>query len=338
MSHLADFNIVEMLVPVNKWTRPGSVFTKRGIVVHWTGNINRGANARANRNFIHTLSVNNPGKNTPSEADDVYASANYFLDEEEVVVVVPPHEKSHSAGAKSGYTGRFAPNTNNVLIAVEICVNMDSDWVNTYDHAVRFVAALCLEEGFLDPWAALIRHHDISGKDCPLMMTDLVWNESHVRGSVRDQLKYKYKNNVPEEALEEGYQWIMNMAIDGCLGTDLWNRFISDVAAAMNGVYVSPLEPAPQPIPEPEVIPETVENKVVKLMSRYFKDLAKDHWAANTLDAAHELKTPDGEALFGGRKDENGNLLAAADSPITRAEATVLMLRAIKIAVAEAKK
>lgn len=323
------FNVKEWIIPANdttkEWTRPRTANSQKGIAIHWTGNINVGAKAYNNANFFH-------------QRVGTYGSAHYVLDEDTIYHVIPDNEMAYHVGATTYKTKRFGTYPNNQLIGLEICFYLDGDWEKTYDHAVRFVAAICLKKGWNDPWKALIRHFDVTGKDCPLMMTDLVNDYYHVYASVKSMLK---QGKVESDAayarrVEEGVKFVQGAGIDGKIGDDLWNKFIQDVCDAMNGVYKK--TPVVVVTPKPDPIPETIEEKVVYFMGKYFADVDDKSWQGKEVNALHEKKTADGNALLGGSTDGNGKLVARPDEPITRGETAALINRAIQYAIEQAKK
>lgn len=321
-----EFNIVEWLIPKNEWTRPGTKISPKGLAIHWTGNIRRGAAAKGNATFFHNRSGS-------------YGSAHYVLDDEVIYRVIPENEMGYHVGATTYKTTRFGSYPNNQLIGLEICVNMDADWEKTYDNAVRFAAAICLRNKWLDPWKALIRHYDVTGKDCPLMWTPLVSNASHVRSSVISMLfpkqsgestaEYNARLAKNESSIQEGIKWVKSMDASGKIGDDGWNQFIKDVASAMNGTYKTPAKP---------VVPEKIEDKVVYYMGKYFADVDDNSWKATGINDLASKKTSNGEPLMGGSVDKNGKKVANPDDPITRAEAAILVSRAIQYAIEQAKK
>lgn len=318
----AGFNIIEWLIPVNEWTRPGTKITPRGLTIHWTGNINAGANAKGNSNFFH----NRTG---------TYGSAHYCLDDEVIYRNIPENEMAYHVGANKYYTTKFGSYPNNQLIGLEICVNSDTDWQKTYDHAVRFTAAICLKYGWLDPWKYLVRHYDVTHKDCPLMWTDFVNDASHVRASVISMLPKQKPTETAaqyEARIQAGIKWVYSMKASGKLGDEGWNQYITDVASAMNGTYKKPAPPV-QPKP-----PEKIEDKVVYYMGKYFADVDDSSWKAVGINQLAEWKTADGNPIMGGSVDGNGKKVANPDAPITRAEAAALISRGIKYAIEQAKK
>lgn len=137
----------------------------RGIIMHWTANTGRGANAMANRNYFNLGSR--------------HASAHYCVDDRTIVQCLPHHEVAYHVGARrylpQGHIimdgARLGPN--HYTIGIEMCVNSDGDWNKTYQHSAELAAWLLAKW----PGARLLRHFDITGKDCPKMMLEPApWN------------------------------------------------------------------------------------------------------------------------------------------------------------------
>ena len=132
----------------------------RAIIMHWTANTGRGANAMANRNYF----------NLGSRA----ASAHYCVDDRTVVQCLPHHEVGYHVGARRylpqgiAIMGGTRLGPNHWTIGIEMCVNSDGDWERTYQHSAELAAWLLAKW----PGARLLRHFDITGKDCPRMMID----------------------------------------------------------------------------------------------------------------------------------------------------------------------
>lgn len=317
----AGFNIIQNFIPKNEFTRPGDIITPDGMVIHWTGNINIGADADATSRFFH----NRKGS---------YGSAHYSLDATKIHYDIPENEMAYHVGARKYYSPDWAgtyPNKN--LIGLEICVNMDSDFKKTYQHAVRFVAAVCKKYGW-NPHERLLRHWDVTRKDCPLNMINLVNDLKHVRWSVTEQFKHKRDNMSPEEfetLVLKGIDWVRNgLAINGVRGDALWEKFKNDVKSEMVGKKpaIGSTKPVQKPQPQKKPQPSKVD-MAVKIMSKYFADVEKDRWSRDELDAMHEMRLKDGTPLFAG-VIENGKLLAKPGEPLTREQAAVMMYRLVK--------
>ncbi|MBQ4612498.1 MAG: N-acetylmuramoyl-L-alanine amidase [Clostridia bacterium] len=113
-----------------------------GVVVHYVGN--PGTTAMGNRNYF----------NQPTT--EVVSHFVIGLDGE-VVQCLPLHERSVASNSRNRDT-----------VSIEVCHPDESGVFNdaTYASLVRLTAWLC-ELGELDT-AAVIRHYDVTGKECPL--------------------------------------------------------------------------------------------------------------------------------------------------------------------------
>lgn len=182
----------------------------KGIVVHYTGNYNKGADAVANRNYF----------NTTNES----VSAHYIVDDKSIIRCIPDNEIAYHVGAKS-YTEigkkimENGYNPNYFLIGVEMCVNSDGDWNKTYQNTVELVAYLFQKHNLtvLD----LYRHYDITGKLCPAMMIDEAdWNV--FREAVKNKMdKPVLKKGSKGDAVKELQQNLLKLGYDlGKWGAD----------------------------------------------------------------------------------------------------------------------
>lgn len=140
-----NINFTFKPVKNNTYSRNGEVI--KYIVVHDTGNSNKGAGAMAHFNYVNT---NSRG-----------ASAHYFVDDKSIVQFVGD---SRSAGAVGDGKGRFGI-TNRNSISVEMCINSDGDYNKTYFNTVELVKNLMLK--FNVPIDRVVRHYDASRKSCP---------------------------------------------------------------------------------------------------------------------------------------------------------------------------
>ena len=144
----------------------------KAIVVHWTANTRRGANAMANRNYF----------NLGSRA----ASAHFIVDDRTIVQCLPEYEVGYHCGDKplgkykaaglatmQGTTG-LTPNF--FTIGVEMCVNEDADWSKTRKNTIELVAWLMAKHNRRTE--NLLRHWDVTGKLCPQMLLDaMAWQQ-----------------------------------------------------------------------------------------------------------------------------------------------------------------
>lgn len=175
-------NITEMLLTNSNRPKKKLVQLK-GIVVHWTANTNKGANAAANRNYFNSTTT--------------AASAHYIVDDKQIIRCVPDDEVAYHVGAKR-YTnlgnkirsGNYTPNY--YLVGIEMCVNSDGNWDQTYKNTVELVKYL------MDKYDLGIdkvyRHYDITGKECPKMMIEeKAWND------FKNEVLKDSQNNAPKD-------------------------------------------------------------------------------------------------------------------------------------------
>ena len=132
----------------------------RGVVIHYVGN--PGTTAMANRNYF----------NQPTT--DVVSHFVVGLDGE-VVQCLPLHERSVASNARNRDT-----------ISIEVCHPDDSGKFldKTYASLVRLTAWLC-DLGELDA-DNVIRHYDVTGKECPryYVRHPDAWND--LRNAIRN--------------------------------------------------------------------------------------------------------------------------------------------------------
>lgn len=145
----------------------------RAVIVHWTANTARGADAAAHRRYFNAGSPDVKGRPRA-------ASAHYLVDDRAIVQCLPESEVGFHVGDRP--EGRYRPAGRDLMkgytsltpnffcIGVELCVNQDGDWSHTYRHGIDLCALLLLKHDL--PIAALLRHHDVTGKDCPRMLLD----------------------------------------------------------------------------------------------------------------------------------------------------------------------
>jgi N-acetylmuramoyl-L-alanine amidase len=133
---------------VNEWSRPGDPMeTVNGVVIHYVGNPD--TTAQANRNYFESLS---------SGAEGTYASSHFIVGlDGEVIQCIPLTEVSYASNERNSDT-----------ISIEVCHPDETGEFSlvTYERVVELTAWLC-ETFRLDPETDVIRHYDVTGKDCP---------------------------------------------------------------------------------------------------------------------------------------------------------------------------
>lgn len=173
--------VIQKLVPPGQGIRGPkkyAVLTPRGICWHWTANPHKGAGATAHWIYWHRATV----------------GAHYVVSSKGIIHAVPDNEVVWHAGG-GDRTRYIIDRLNNVrpnycLIGVEMCVNSDGNWEETYKRSVYLGAVKCIEYGW-DPHKDFYRHYDCTHKDCPRMWTP------YVPGG--DEVWDRFKNDVAKE-------------------------------------------------------------------------------------------------------------------------------------------
>jgi N-acetylmuramoyl-L-alanine amidase CwlA len=139
------------LLPVNDYSRPGTQLKKiNAIVIHYVGN--PGTTAAQNRSYYGKL----------ADTHETSASSNFLIGMNgEILACVPVNEVAYCSNQRNDDT-----------ISIECCHPDESGKFteDTYDAAVKLTAWLCDTLG-LDS-ADVIRHYDVTGKECPKYFVD----------------------------------------------------------------------------------------------------------------------------------------------------------------------
>lgn len=135
---------------LNQYSRPGiKMEGVKGVVIHYVGN--PGSTAVANRNYFNRLK-------DQQTANPRYASSHYIIGlEGEVIECVPETEIAYHASAR-----------NRDHIGIEVCHPLADGKFNaiTYQSLIELTVDIC-KRYKLDPMKDVIRHYDVTGKDCP---------------------------------------------------------------------------------------------------------------------------------------------------------------------------
>ncbi len=134
------------LLSINSYSRPGTATEKiKGIVIHYTAN--PGSTAIQNRNYFEGLKDSHLTK----------ASSHFIVGiEGEIIQCVPTWEVAYASNDRNSDT-----------ISIETC-HKKEDGVytkETYHSLVQLTAWLC--EKFELTEQDVIRHYDVTGKNCP---------------------------------------------------------------------------------------------------------------------------------------------------------------------------
>ena len=162
-------------IPVNDWSRPGTPLEDiNAVVIHYVGN--PGTTARANRNYFASLSSGKEG---------TYASSHFVVGlEGEVVQCVPLTEVAYASNTRNGDT-----------VSIEVCHPDETGEFSpvTYGRCVELAAWLC-REFKLDPDTDVIRHYDVTGKECPLYYVEHPEAWERLKADVAAELEREEKN------------------------------------------------------------------------------------------------------------------------------------------------
>lgn len=148
---LPKITIDTKLIQKNKYSRPGIELKEvNGVVIHYTANPK--TDAIDNRNYFNNLPKSNKGKVNP-----VYASSHFVIGlEGQIVQCIPLNEMAYASNDRNTDT-----------IAIECCHPDDSGKFNqlTYRALIELTAYLCIRFDLDEN--DVIRHYDVTGKQCP---------------------------------------------------------------------------------------------------------------------------------------------------------------------------
>jgi N-acetylmuramoyl-L-alanine amidase len=151
--------IKENLLTVNPFSRSGrTLFGVRYIVMHWVANPK--TSAQMNRNFFENRKLGKTG----------YGSAHYIIDPTEVIRCIPENEVAYHVGAEHYMPWaiqHISNYPNSWTLGIELC---HEDWEGNFHpdtmiQAIELVGELC--EKYKLTKDNIIRHYDVTGKDCP---------------------------------------------------------------------------------------------------------------------------------------------------------------------------
>lgn len=157
---------VELLTP-NEYSRPQIAMEKvKGIVIHYTAN--PGTTAEQNRSYFESL----------KDTHETKASSHFVIGiDGEIIQCIPSAEISYASNDR-----------NNDTISIECChKEKDGKFTKeTYDSLVQLTAWLCGK--FNVPVENVIRHYDVTGKECPLYFVEHEDEWKQFKEDVQDYL------------------------------------------------------------------------------------------------------------------------------------------------------
>lgn len=142
-----------MHLALNAYSRPGTKMGKvKGIVIHYVGNA--GSSAEANRNYFENLKSGQKISNGQYR----YASSHYIVGlKGEIIECIPETEVAYHASS-----------ANKDHIGIEVCHPATDGKFSevTYKALIELIIHICKSHS-LKPLRDVIRHYDVTGKDCP---------------------------------------------------------------------------------------------------------------------------------------------------------------------------
>lgn len=187
-----EMKINEKLIRKNYSDRKGESI--KYIVIHDTGNPNKGADADAHYKLF--------------DREDRGASAHYFVDDKQILRVVRDVEKSWHCGDGHGKYGI----TNENSIGIEMCINSDGDFTKIYKNTIELVKHLMNKYNIsID---RVVRHYDASRKSCPDTWKQNNWekwnkfkSDLQVKKDYTININLVYKNLFQRDGDSEGINY-----------------------------------------------------------------------------------------------------------------------------------
>ena len=154
------------------------------IVIHYTSN--KGDTAQNNAVYFSRQKLNPP------------ASAHYFVDENEIWQSVLDTDTAWHCGAKT-YRHKYCRNDNS--LGIEICMNDKDGNIRLKSIANAIKLTKMLMQKYNISIDNVIRHYDVTGKDCPRPMVE------------DENLWYSFKQSLLQEENEEMkiYKYVPDM-------------------------------------------------------------------------------------------------------------------------------
>lgn len=236
-----------------------NVYSRKGnsikyLVIHDTGNPNKGAGALNHRNYVEN---NKRG-----------ASAHYFVDDKVIVQYVGD---SLSAGSVGDGKGKYGI-TNANSLSVEMCINSDADYAKTYKNTIELTKNLMRK--FNIPIDRVVRHYDASRKNCPGHMSKNSWNAW-----------WKFKEDI-----KTPIGWQIDLSKDSVFGSD--SKVIEKDYFSTNGLKI--IETTPDKIYIQQLGGKTLRQVGAYGINGTFFDTSKPELAESTWGIAINKSKPIG--------------------------------------------
>lgn len=215
-------NFINDYIHINPHSRSGNTLQKvMKVVLHWTGN--KGATDENHQKYFDNL-------------DDRYASAHIFVDKDSATCIIPLNEVAFHCNDvqkhnKDGSVYRplekvLGYNGNLRTVSIEMCVEKDGTiHPDTIKRSIKVSAELC--QMFKLKSSDIVRHYDVTGKNCPAPFVDDVKKFESFKKEVDKILNPPKKAvKIPTSILKEGskgsdvkiLQEKLGIKVDGIFG------------------------------------------------------------------------------------------------------------------------
>lgn len=166
--------IIEMFLTPNKFSRPQIPLKKvEKIAVHYVGN--PGSSAKGNRNYFENL----------KDTQDRYVSSHFVVGlKGEIIQCIPLNEWSYCTNQANGYS-----------ISIECChPDTTGKFTEATEKSLAELCAYLCRKFNLNPMDDVIRHYDVTGKQCPLY-----WSPTKYTSKQTADVRFKtFKKAVAE--------------------------------------------------------------------------------------------------------------------------------------------
>lgn len=166
------------LLDINEYSRPGMAIEKvNGIVIHYTAN--PGTTAQQNRDYFQGLSL----------SGETYASSHFVIGiSGELIQCIPCNEIAYASNDRNADT-----------ISIECCIPDETGKFSedTYDTLIHLVAWLVGRYNL--EIEDVIRHYDVTGKNCPKYYVENEGAWEQFRCDVKNYIEtYGTTENLPK--------------------------------------------------------------------------------------------------------------------------------------------
>lgn len=182
---------INSTIPCNRENYSQEDLQHKYIVMHWTGVVDQ--TAKGNATYFN-------------REDNLNASAHYFVDDKEIYNSVPIHDIAWHCGSSKGYIHPDARNYNS--IGIEMCFSTDENKnQKMIQNAVELVKRLCAIYDIST--RNIIRHYDVTGKNCPAPWV----NNPDLFSKFKEEVAYVEEKYVIPSWGQEAVDWALKNKI-----------------------------------------------------------------------------------------------------------------------------